>query len=220
MRTRTKHRRARARRQAAAEEPEDETTAEWPDSLEDEEVTVGDIDGDGNFFEATSDSYEGAKNVYTTKGIEFDLTDLSEGQTVTISATLDSDGDYILDGEPEPEEASDEDKGAKAAPDEAGADLPDKIEDEVFGITGIDGENQTWEVENDELGLSFTLYFLDKGPGSDTDFDEYAAGDKVKVTAEKDTEGDMVATAVPEKVTAKGGKGAKGAKGGKGGKGK
>jgi hypothetical protein len=99
---------------AAEEEPEDETPAEWPDSLEDELVTVGDIDGDGNFFEATSDSYEGAKNVYTTKGIEFDLTDLSEGQSVTISATQDSDGDYILDGEPEPEEASDEDKGAKA----------------------------------------------------------------------------------------------------------
>jgi hypothetical protein len=178
------------------EEPTQEAV-EWPDSLEDEEVVVTEVESNGNYFEATSMSYEGTKNVYTTKGIEFDLSDLAEGQIVTVSATLDGDGDYILDAEPSAEAPAVKEEG------EEGSTLPDKIEDEVFAVTEINGEQQTMDVENDELGLAFTLYFLDKGPGSDTDLDEYSEGDKIKVTAEKDTEGDMVATVVPEKVTGK-----------------
>lgn len=183
------------------EEPDEEpTTAEWPDKLEDEEVVVSEVEDSGNYFTATSEDYEGTKDIYTTKGIEFDLTDLHEGQIVTVSASLDGDGDYILDAEPTAADPAEADKDVP----EAGGELPDKIEGEVFAVTRIDTGSQTMDVENDELGLSFTLYFLDKGPGSDTDLDDYAVGEKITVAAEKDTEGDMVATTVPEKVAAKG----------------
>ena len=261
---------------------------DWPDELDEEEVEVVSVDDDGNFFTAKSESYKGTKDIYTNDDIEYDLTDLSEGDTVTVTTgEMDGEGDYILSAEPEvdgggggdddehPEledatvtitkvskknnsitvededdnetilvgaeddmfedytkgevvvvsaEWDDDDEEYKvtaiANAEEGGGgsnDLPDKIEDEEFVVTEVDTKESTMEVESEELGLSFTLYFLDKGPASKVDFDDYEAGTKIKLEAEKDSQGDMVATAVPEVVEDddKKDKKKQGAKGGK-----
>ena len=266
---------------------------DWPDELDEVEVIVDSVEDDGNFFTASHEDYEGTKDIYTTKGIEFDLTDLSEGDTVTVTTgEQDGDGDYILSAEPEVEgsggeehediedvtftitkvskknnsitvededdteatlvgseddmfedyakgevvvisaEWDDDDEEYKvsvianaAEPEAGGGDLPDKIEDESFTITEMDVKEQTMEVESEDLGLAFTLYFLDKGPASKVDFDDYEVGTVINLEAEKDSQGDMVATAVPEAVEEekKGGKKGAAKKGGtkkKGGKGK
>jgi len=175
--------------------------------LDEEEVTVAKVDKEGNWIEATSDEYDGKVKVWTTDSIEFDLTDLSKGDTVTVSADgPDDDGEYILNAEPETEGAEPDDDDDDAAKDDGeaeGGDLPDAIEDEEFTVTAIDTSESTIDVENDELELEFTLYFLDKGPASKVDFDDYEEGAKIKVSAEKDSQGDMVATEIPEVVTEK-----------------
>jgi hypothetical protein len=275
---------------------------EWPtdDELADEEVTVTKVEKEGQWIEVTSDDYEGKIKVWTTDDIEFDLSDLSKGDTVTITADgPDDDGDYILNAEPEVEggggeekediedetlelvsvkksknsvvvewqdeevtlvggddvDVSDFKKGQSAKisasydsdeeewtldsieePEEEeengdGAELPDLIEDEEFLVGDIDLKESTMEVTQVDGDLAFTLYFLDKGPSSKVDFDDYEEGAKISVSAKKDSVGDMVATAVPtvveeEKKSAKKGSGkSSGKKGGKktagkGGKGK
>lgn len=267
-----------------AKKSKEKKTEDWPDELDEVEVTVDSVEDEGNYFTASHEDYEGTKDIYTTKGIEFDLTDLSEGDTVTVTTgEQDGDGDYILSAEPEVEggggsnanediedvtftitkvskknnsiTVEDEDdteatlvggeddmfddyaKGevvvisaewddddeeykvsaiANAAEPAASVDLPDKIEDENFSVTEIDAKESTMEVESEDLGLAFTLYFLDKGPASKVDFDDYEVGSIINLEAEKDSQGDMVATAVPEVIEEekKSKKGAK--KGGKG----
>lgn len=217
------------------EEPEEPETEEWPAKAKELEVTVSSVDDDGNFINVTHDDYDGEALIYTSEKIEFDLTDLEEDQVVTVSYKSDDDGDFILSAEPEPAEAEDPDEDEKKKEDEDN-DLPDEIDDEQFEVVSVDGENSTMEVKSDDLDLEFTLYFLDRGKASKVDFDDYEEGTIIKLSAEKDTTGDMVATQVPEvvedekpaKKTAKGGKGGKadkktsgGKKGGKkGGKGK
>lgn len=207
---------------AKKEEPD---TNEWPDDgLDEETVTVAKVEKKGQWIEVESDDYEGTMKVWTTDDIDFDLTDLSKGDEVTVSATgPDDDGDYILSAEPETangDEPEDEDEDAKPDEDD---ELPDAIEDVEFEVVSIDTAESTMEVKNEEY--EFTLYFLDKGPASKVDFDDYEEGAKITVSAEKDSVGDMVATVVPEVVEeekpkksgSKGGKGAKSS--GKGGKG-
>ena len=274
-----------------AKKSKEKEKEDWPDELDEEEVTVDSVEDEGNFFTASHEDYEGTKDIYTTKGIGFDLTDLSEGDTVKVTTgEQDSDGDYILSDEPEVEggggeehediedvtftitkvskknnsitvededdteatlvgrtddmfedyakgevvvisaEWDDDDDEYKvsaianaAESEDGGGDLPDKIEDENFTITEMDVKEQTMEVESEDLDLAFTLYFLDKGPASKVDFDDYEVGNIINLEAEKDSQGDMVATAIPEVVEEKKKKKKKGGKKGaakKGGKGK
>lgn len=178
------------------EEPEP-TTEEWPDALDETEVVVVSVDSDGNFFTASHEDYEDTKDIYTTEGIDFDLSDLEEDQVVTVTTRdQDADGDYILSAEPEVQEA-------EATPNE----LPDTISGVELEVVEVDTANFTVEVKNDDL--EFTLYFLDT---MEVDFDDYPPGAKITVSAEKDRQGDLVATAVPEVVKAKAKAGAKGGK--------
>jgi ribosomal protein L12E/L44/L45/RPP1/RPP2 len=164
---------------------------EWPAKSGGEQVVVDSVDEDGNFVMVTADVYDGAAKVWTTPDIEFNLEDLEEGQEIAIAYMTDSDGDFVLraepelmgepEGEPEPEEN----------------DLPDELEDEEFDVVSIDKQNSTIDVKSDSLDLEFTLYFLDRGPASKVDFDDYEEGNTIVVSAEKDTVGDMVATAIP-----------------------
>lgn len=198
---------AKKKKAKAKAKPEPEANGDWPDSLDEDTVTVKKVAKDGNWIEVESDEYEGTKKVWTTDGIEFDLTDLSKGDEVTLTTgEQDDDEEYILTDEPvtaeeeaEEEDAEEEDdeKGAKAAADD---ELPDSIEDEQFSVVSIDTTNQTIDVKNDDLDLEFTLFFLDKGPASKVDFDDYEEGTVIKIDAEKDSIGDMVATKVPEVV--------------------
>lgn len=199
--TPTKGRKTAGKPAAAKEKPATKTRAKaWPDELDEEDVTVSEVDDDGNYFVATADGFKGTKQVFTTDDIDFDFSDLSEDDVVTITAALDDDGDYILSGEPvlaeaepveeEEEEPEDEDE------DEKESDLPESIEDVAFVVKKVNAGESTLDVENDDL--AFELFFLDQGPASEVDFDDYEEGVTIIVSAEKDSQGDMVATEVPK----------------------
>jgi hypothetical protein len=186
----------------AAEKPAAKTRAKaWPDDLEDEEVTVSEVDDDGNYFVAAANGFKGTKQVFTTDDIEFELTTLEEDDVVTITAALDDDGDYILSAEPElaeseTEEEPDEDEDEAEDEDAEESDLPESVEDVEFIVKKVNAGESTIDVENDDL--AFELFFLDQGPASEVDFDDYEEGVTIIVSAEKDSQGDMVATEVPK----------------------
>lgn len=121
-----------------------------------------------------------------------DLDAFSKGDSAVISATYDSEEEsWTLTSIEEPEGEGSGD----------GGELPAKIEDVEFIVTGIDTRESTMEVQlADDDDLAFTLFFLDKGPASEVDFDDYKEGTKIVVSAEKDSVGDMVATLVPTVV--------------------
>lgn len=177
---------------------------EWPTEAEDITVVVDEVDGDGNTVTVTSDDYDGPAILWTHAKLKVALEDLEEGQTLTVSYATDDADDKVLSAEPEVAEAeeeepeeepeSDEEAGAAAAADN---DLPDELDDAEFEVVSVDHGSSTMEVKSDDLGLEFTLYFLDRGPASKVDFDDYEEGAKIIVSAEKDTVGDMVATKVP-----------------------
>jgi hypothetical protein len=195
----------------AAEKPAAKTRAKaWPDELDEEDVTVSEVDDDANYFVAAANGFKGTKQVFTTDEIEFDLSDLSEDDVVTITAALDDDGDYILSAEPvvgeaEPDEDEEEpeDEEPDEDEDEEESDLPESIEDVEFIVKKVNAGESTLDVENDDL--AFELFFLDQGPASEVDFDDYEEGVTIIVSAEKDSQGDMVATEVPKvkKTTAR-----------------
>lgn len=143
---------------------------------------------------------------------EIDLSDFSKGDAVTVSAdwTLEDEDDedsgyWLLSSM----EAAEEGDGGGDEEDGDESELPDAIEDETFTVTEINEAESTLDVEGADGDLSFTLYFLDQGPASEVDFDDYKVGDKIIVSAEKDSVGDMVATKVPK---AKGSKKSSGSK--------
>lgn len=197
-----------AKNKKKSKKSKEKDTEEWPDALDGETVTVVKVEKKGNWIEVSHDDYEGTKKVWTTQEIEFDLSDLSEDDEVTVTTgDQDGDGDFILSEEPEAEEAEkeeEEDDDAKKDDDDdpEAEELPDGIEDETFTVVSVDTKNQTMDVKCDDPELEFTLYFLDKGPASKVDFDDYEEGTVITLSAEKDSVGDMVATAVPEIVEA------------------
>lgn len=171
------------------------TGAEWPAKSKGLDVTVESVDDDGNFIMVENDDYDRAAKVWTTPDIDFNLEELEEGADITIAYMTDADDDFVLTSEPvlaeEPDEEPDDDAPA------ADNDLPDELEDEEFEVVSIDKTNSTMDVKSDALDLEFTLYFLDRGPAGNVDFDDYEDGSVIVVSAEKDTVGDMVATVVP-----------------------
>lgn len=176
----------------AAAEPE---TAEWPDSIEELEVVVSEVDGDGQFFMALHDDYEGDVAVYTSDDIEFDLTELGDGQLVVISATADAEGDYILDAEPYLAENEEEEGGVEAS----GEELPDEITETEFTIVSVNPAEETLSLAGE--GMEFDLFFTDTGEAANVDFDDYEEGNVVLVSASQDTSGDMVSELIPTLVT-------------------
>jgi hypothetical protein len=173
---------------------------DWPAKTKALSVVVESVDEEGNFVMVESDDFDGAAKVWTTPDIDFALEDLAEGTDITVAYATDDDGDFVLQAEPtvaaQEEDEEEEDEFDAAAP-AAENDLPDEVEDEEFQVVSIDKTNSTMEVKSDTLDLEFTLYFLDRGPASAVDFDDYEEGNTIVLSAEKDTVGDMVATVVP-----------------------
>lgn len=200
---------AKGKKKAEEPDDDDDDEKEWPEEGEDEEVVVKKVGtkADPNTIEVESEDYEGKTVLWGTGDI--DVTELSKGDTITVTYETDGDGDKVLSAMEEAEAAKEDD-------DEGGGDndLPDSIEDVILEVVSVNAEESIIEVKNDEL--EFTLYFLDT---MDVDFDDYEEGAKIKVDAEKDTAGDLVATVVPEIQKAKGKK-AETAKGKGKGKGK
>lgn len=188
---------------AAKSAPAKTKKKDWPAEAEDLVVTVDEVDP-ANTMLVSADEYDGQVKVWGTD--KLDLTEIDDGATVKLDWITDADDDYVATscaviGADEPEEAvADVD-----APD--AAVLPDKIVGEDFTVVSVDASNSTIEVKSDELTLEFTLYFLDT---MQVDFDDYEDGTTIVVTAEKDADGDMVATAVPTTKKATGTKVKKG----------
>lgn len=177
---------------AAAEEPDDDTP-DAPEDMPEEaaglEVTVNSVDDENFIWVELGDN--DPVQVWGTADV--DVTDLEAGQVIAITYVTDDDDDFVLTDDPEISDTEPE------AESDTG-DLPDEIDNIEFAVVTVNEQEQTIDVEGEDL--SFTLYFLDKGPASKVDFEDYSEGDKILVTAEKDSMGDMVATVVPEKAEA------------------
>jgi hypothetical protein len=157
----------------------------WPEETE-EPVEVVIIEADSTGFVVSSEDFEGDTYVYITG--DMDVSDLEDGQDVMIRYYTDDDNDKVLHDAPQPVEAEPESTNG----------IPSEFEDVVFVVTGLDEEQNIIHIESDELGYSLPLYVV-ADAGS---VDEYAAGDKIRVTAEKDPEGDMLSKVLPDKVAA------------------
>lgn len=181
-------------------------TGPVPDIGEDEVVTVVKVIKKDNQIVVESDTWD--ENPTLWGNVELDVTEFTKGDTLLVSFAVDDDGDYVLTSA---EEHDDEDeppakaagkgkaKPAAAEDDDAG-ELPASIDEMTMVITTVTADESTMEVENDEEGLTFTLYFLSE---TEIDFDDYEEGDKIIVSAVKDKFGDMVSEGAPEKVKAK-----------------
>jgi hypothetical protein len=185
-----------------ADEEEEEDDGEWAAEAEDVTVTIAKASKKNNTITVYADDEDDTVELYGTD--EVDTTDFKKGDEVVVSWFTDDDEDKVLTAIAEPGSDDEEEEGDEE--DEAGdVELPDAIDNAEFVVTEAPNEKEsTVEVKSDELELEFTLYFLDT---MEVDFDDYPEGTKILVTAEKDTDGDMVATAVPEVVTDKKSKG-------------
>jgi hypothetical protein len=194
-----KSRRGIASKKAKADEEEDDepkgkkSKKEEPDTIEDETFEIVKV----SKKQGTITVERNEEEVLMYGVGDNDVSGYSKGDTVKIDAHLDDDEDWIIDsiteisGEAEAGELTDSD------------DLPDEIEEEEFEVVDVNAQQETITLTNGEI--TFDLYFLDKGPAADVDFDDYSEGMTVVVSAVKDNEGDMVAKDhVPKKK--KGGK--------------
>jgi hypothetical protein len=181
-----------AEEEEETEQPEEESEPEeMPEEAEDELVVVRRVYTRGaqkNMMSVSHEAY-GDFDVWGTS--EINITQLEAGDELLISWYTDEEGDVVLLDDPK-------DAGEVADGGEA-SELPHEIENEVFVVTAVNEDEESLDVENDELGLSFPLYFMQ---GLQIEWGDYEPGTKIKVTAEQDSYGTMVATDVPEKVKA------------------
>lgn len=189
---------AKKGKEAPAPEPEDDPEG-WPETAEDLQVTVSEVD-EQNFILVDHDDYGTGEKVWGTK--KLDLTDLAEGDTIIIDYFTDDENDKVastFEKQEAPEPADNAEGGSTN-------DLPDKIEGMELEVTGeCDTQNGTIPVRSEELETDFLLWVLDT---MKPDWDDFTEGVKFTVTAEKDQMGDLVATEMPEVVKAKGAKAA------------
>jgi hypothetical protein len=183
---------AKAKGKAAPDpEPEPEPDATWPASVEELLVAVSEVSQENFVLVDHADYGEGEKVWGTT---DVDLTVLEAGDVIAVDYFTDEDDDKVAT-------AFEKQEAPEAPPEEAAVDLPDKISGEEFEVVGpVDESNGTVPVRNEDLGLEFTLWFLQTVA---LDSDELTEGTKIIVDAEKDTMGDMVMTTAPKIVTAK-----------------
>lgn len=205
---------ATARKGTKAEEPEGTTGDFDPDGEEDAEdleVTVVKVTKSKNLLKV--DDGDNEFDVYGTEDI--DVTELSKGDIISITAEKDSDEDWVLTGleSGKPEAESDEEP--------AEGDVPDEFEG-VVTIKTVNTKEDTLTVTTED-DIEFDVFFLDSGEDdngkdwAELDFEDFEEGQEVTIVAAKDADGDMLASVFPEPVKAKGKKGAKGGpkKGGK-----
>lgn len=185
----------------AEDEPEDEdddegTAAEFDpndnDEAEDLKVEVVKIKKKDNIATVSSGEFE--FDIFGTDDV--DLTEFSKGDTIVVSFEKDEDGDFVVsaaEGAEEDEEETDNDSAS------------DSYSDETVTIVSVNSDDETLTVETED-GTKFELFFLGEGEDdngrdwSELDLDDYEEGQKVKITAEKDEDGDMLASAFPEPV--------------------
>lgn len=192
---------ARKGRAAKDDEPDEATAVFDPDGeddAEDLEVTVVKVTKSKNLLKVTLDADEDVEfEVYGTDKI--DVTELTKGDSIVISAEKDTDEDWVLS-----------DLAAEAGKPAAEGEVPDDFEG-VVTLKAVKDDIMTVVTEDD---IEFDVFFLDAGEDDDgkdwaeLDFEDFEEGQQVKIVAAKDADGDMLASAFPEAVKAKGRKGA------------
>ena len=198
----------------AAPEPEPDDDDDDDDNNDESSPVSGfdpedDTEFEGNAIVVKVNKRQNTVTVTEEGGAEFvlygtDVIDVKSAvadEVYTVSASKDDDGDFVLDMWEAAEENGD-------APADA-AELPDSLDAEAVTITKVNpSPEDTLEVELAD-GTEFTLFFMGNGETddgkdwSDFDIDDYNVGDKVKITAHKDEDGDMVADLFPVKGRAK-----------------
>lgn len=190
------------------DESEDEAQfdPEDDDEADDLRVTVVKAKKKDNVLVVTAgDSVE--FDIYGTD--EVDLTEFKKDAELVVSFVKDDDGDFVVTEAAEAEDEDESEEGDDGDGDEEG-DTPDAVEDEVVTIVAVNSSEDTLTVKMED-GNEFDLYFLDAGDDdngrdwSEFDIDDYKDGQKVKITAARDDDGDMLASVFPEPVKAKGG---------------
>lgn len=193
------------------ETPDNDTpeTGPVPDIGEDEKVTVVKVIKKDNQIVVESEAWDDTPTLWGNE--ELDVTEFAKGTQLIVNFQIDDEGDYVLStAEEAPADDDDDDEDEKPAPKATGkkkpaakdddeGELPDSIDEMTMVVTSVQADESTINVENDEEGLSFTLYFLTE---TEIDFDDYEEGDKIIVSAVKDNVGDMVSQDAPEKVKA------------------
>lgn len=199
-----------ARKGKPAEEPEDddESASEFDpnddDEAEDLKVEIVKIKKKDNVATVSSGEFE--FDIFGTD--DTDLTEFSKGDSIVVSFEKDDDGDFVVS---DASAAEDDDDDESKDDEGSSGDAADSYEDEVVTIVSVNGDEETLTVKTDD-DIEFDLYFLGDGNDdngqewSDFDLDDYEEGQKVKITAARDDDGDMLASVFPEAVKAKGGK--------------
>jgi hypothetical protein len=200
------------------DEPEDEDEPEGEaqfdpeddDEADDLRVSVAKAKKKDNILVVTAgDSVE--FDIYGTD--EVDLTEFKKGDELLVSFVKDDDGDFVVtEAAHHSEEESDDDEDEGES--EGDGDGPDALEDELVTIVSVNSSEDTLTVKMDD-DTEFDLFFLDSGDDdngrdwAEFDIDDYKEGQKIKVTAARDDDGDMLASVFPEPVKGKGDKGGK-----------
>jgi hypothetical protein len=205
---------SKAKKGKPAEEPEPETGEDFDPEEAKEfagEVTVKKLNKSKLIL--TVETGDVSFDVYLIEGGDFDIEDYNKDDTLYIEAAKDEDGDFIASVVTNAEEPAEEPE-----PGDEG-DEPELFEGDDFDgkvtVVSVNSENDTLTVKTED-DKTFELYFLGEGEDEDgndwsnLDLDDFSEDEEIVVVAERDGEGDMLASKFPAK--AKGKKAAAGAK--------
>jgi hypothetical protein len=185
------------------DEPDDDDEGEGdePEDIEDETMEVTSVSKAKDTIKLDTSDVDGVEDDEIVVNVgENDVTDFKKGMEITADVTYDSDEEeWTLEEWTAADDGEGDEEGEEGEEGEGDDDneLPSEVKKEEFEVVEVDAEEETMDVKNDDY--EFTLYFLDEGDASKVDFDDYEEGDTVIVSAAKDSEGDMVAIAVPKK---------------------
>lgn len=176
------------------ETSDDEFDPDEEDEIEDRDVIIISVKKTDNTAKVNLNGAE--FKIFGTD--EVDLTEFAKGEIITVSAAKDEDGDFVVTSA----EAS---QGVEPEDDEIPGDdeIPDSVDDETVEVVSVNSSDDTLTVKMED-DTEFELFFLDSGEDADGndwsefDLDDYSEGQKIVVSAEKDDDGDLVASVFPK----------------------
>lgn len=195
------------------EEEDDDEEEEAPEDIEESDFTLVKVSKAKNHVVVEIDDEEVTLHGSDDVSVE----EFKKGDEVTIDAEWDEDEEqYVITSieeqseEDEEDEEDDEDEDSDEESDDEDEDESDdedeesdEIEKQQITVSKTDEENEIIEGKNGD-GEKFKLWLAQ---GLEVDFDEVKKGVKIEFDAEKDDEGDWVATRVATMAKGKGGKG-------------
>jgi hypothetical protein len=183
------------------EEPEEPEASDEFDPEEDDEfegnVTVLKVTKKDNIAHVSAGDVE--FDLFGTDDV--DLTAYKKGDEFHATAEKDNEGDFVVS---EVGEAQEE---GETPGDEA--EVPDSVENEKVTIVSVNSDEDTLTIAMEDE-TEFELFFLDEGEDdngkdwAEFDLDDFSEGQTITISAEKDQDGDMLASVFPEAEKAKG----------------